>query len=742
MKKILLIWAVLSGLGYNAQSSGKWSDLFSFNNVKYIREDGERLVAATENGVFYYNLNSGEIKKVTKANGLHDVKISAFDYDSASQTGIVGYLNGSLDVITSSGIYYIVDIPLATSYSGSKKINHISITGNKAVISTGYGVSIFNIPKREFGDTAFFGSASSYLTANAAVIKDNTVYVATDSGIKYHDLTSTFSVFTSWSSLSINGSFKKIDYKDYMVAATSNQVFYGAPISLQQLPKSFDIVNDIKVVNNNIVIADNMQGYVYSAAGSLQKNINTGEAINTAYLYNNQLYAGTQLSGLYNEQKTSYKPDGPYNNTSYKISVLNGQVWIAAGQRVDYSSPPQYVNNYGYFHFDGKSWIYPDYFKTHSNFNILDVTPNPSDPTQVFFCNYVYGNEKGIYKMVNNELSKAYLTDDANNFYYNRPAGCVFDSSGNLLCSVAFVNGTANIGFYYFDKPNDKFVLKNLNMSQRAQRPTTKDGILYIALPLTGMAIYDYNSTLTGTSDDVFKFLTTNNNLPANDCYTASVDKNNDLWIGTKLGLRVLSNPKSAILESSPQTSTIIVEDKGLAEELFRDATILQITVDSGNQKWVSIEDGGVFYLSPSGDKTIYHFTKDNSPLPNNTVTDIQIDEKSGKVYFATIDGVVSFQGDVTDVNANFGNVLVYPNPVIYAQYKGNVRIRGLAQKTNIRITDTAGNLVNSSVANGGYFEWNLANQKGVRVASGIYYVLMTNEDGTDTATAKIAVVN
>ena len=165
-------------------------------------------------------------------------------------------------------------------------------------------------------------------------------------------------------------------------------------------------------------------------------------------------------------------------------------------------------------------------------------------------------------------------------------------------------------------------------------------------------------------------------------------------------------------------------------------------SISFGNQKWISANGGGVFYVSPSGDKTLYHFTKSNSPLPNNTVTDIKIDNITGKIYFVTLDGVMVYQGDVTDVTSNFGNVLVYPNPVIYSQYKGNVRIKGLAQKTNIRITDAAGNLIHSAVANGGYFEWNLNNQRGVRVASGIYYVLMTNEDGTDTATAKIAVVN
>ena len=206
--------------------------------------------------------------------------------------------------------------------------------------------------------------------------------------------------------------------------------------------------------------------------------------------------------------------------------------------------------------------------------------------------------------------------------------------------------------------------------------------------------------------------------------------------------MRILSNPKAAILESNPQTDPIVIEQNGIGEELFKDFEILQIAVDSGNQKWISIGGGGVFYISSSGDKTIYHFTQSNSPLPNDTVTDIKVDHKTGKVYFVTLDGVMVYQGDASEVTSNFGNVLVYPNPVVYSQYKGNVRIKGLAQKTNIRITDAAGNLVHSAVANGGYFEWNLNNQRGVRVASGIYYVLMTNEDGTDTATAKIAVVN
>lgn len=341
--------------------------------------------------------------------------------------------------------------------------------------------------------------------------------------------------------------------------------------------------------------------------------------------------------------------------------------------------------------------------------------------------------------MENNEFSKQY--PEASNA---RPIGCTFDESNTLFCSVSFLDGLATgTGFYYLDRAQDKFIPKSLGVSNGAQKPFTKNGILYIPVPrVGGLILYDYNNTPSSLSDDKFKLITKKNNLPVDPIVSVNVDNNDDVWIGTIEGLRILSNPKAAILESNPQTDPIIIEQNGIGEELFKDAEILQIAVDSGNQKWISIGGGGVFYISSSGDKTIYHFTQSNSPLPNDIVTDVKIDEKTGKVYFVTTDGIVVYQGDVTEITSNFGNVLVYPNPVVYAQYKGNVRMRGLAQKTNIRITDAAGNLVHSAVANGGYFEWNLNNQRGVRVASGIYYVLMTNEDGTDTATAKIAVVN
>ncbi|MBE2274285.1 MAG: T9SS type A sorting domain-containing protein [Flavobacteriales bacterium] len=741
MKKIIPFLLLLFSLQFSAQiiSSSRWSDLFSYNNVLAIREDNGKLIAATENGIFFYTPATGEITKLSKANGLHEVKISAFDYNPETKIGLVGYKNGAMDIITPEGITYVVDIPIAAGYNGEKRINHISITGNLAVISVNYGVSIFRLDKKEFGDSAFFINNGVYEAAKEAVIKDNSVYVATATGLKSHEMNVTFPIFSSWNTVNA-GNFSQISVGSTIAYSNLNTVYSGNGTTFTALPKGFNSIRDITVTPQNIIVADALEISIFTSTGAFVKSFDFGEQLNTGFVSNSKIFAGTKTSGIKNEAGDFLKPDGPYSNTSYKIDLLGNQVLISSGGRDAYDTPV--FNNFGYYHFNGTNWVYPNFFKTFPGpLNVMDAVMNPAKPSEIFFVNWTpIDGQKGIYRMENDEYKNIYASTGN---WLNRVAGLTFDENNQL-----FVSSAANsdkIGFYYYIPASDSFNLVNVINSGSTQKPFTKNGILYIPAPFFGgggLLIYDYKNTPTQLGDDRFKMIRKNNNLPADGVVSAAIDKNDDVWIGTRIGLRILQNPSAAIDEDNPRTEPIIIEENGVGEELFRDSPILQIEVDGGNQKWVSVDEGGVFYLSSDGQKTFNHFTKQNSPLPTNSVTDIKVDKQTGKVYFVTLDGVMVYQGDVLNVNENFGEVLVYPNPVVYANYKGNVRIRGLAEKTNIRITDAAGNLVHQAVAKGGYYEWNLNNQRGVRVASGIYFVLMTNSDGTDTATAKIAVVN
>ncbi|MBV2165886.1 MAG: T9SS type A sorting domain-containing protein [Kaistella sp.] len=744
MKKILPLLMLLYALDISAQviSSSKWSDLFSYNNVLAIREDGNRLIAATENGIFFYTPASGELSKLSKANGLHEVKISAFDYNPQTKIGLVGYQNGSMDVITPEGITYVVDIPIATGYAGDKKINHISITGNLATVSVGYGVSIFRLDRKEFGDSAFFTSGGVYEAAREAVIKDNMVYAVTATGLKSHEMNVTFPIYSTWNTI-VGGSYSHISNGSVIAYSNTNTVRYGNGTTFSNLPRSFSNIQDVLVTPEHIVVTDISSVSLFSTAGNFIKSYDAGELLNSAIYADSKIYAGTRVSGIKNEAGDSLKPDGPYSNTSYKINLHENQLVISTGGRDAFNTP--IYRNLGYYHFNGTSWVYPELFRNSTvPFNVLDAVINPSKPTEIFFTNYTFQDgSKGIYRMDDNQFAKIYANTGG---AYNRVVGCVFDENNQLLISQWSAKGSSGeIGFYHYNPTTDQFGFVSSVTAGLVQKPFAKGGILYIPAPFFssgGLLVYDYKNTPAVTGDDRFKILRKNNNLPADGVVSATIDKNDDIWIGTRIGLRIISNPSSFISEDNPQAEPIIIEENGLGEELFRDSSILQIEVDAGNQKWISIDDGGVFYLSSTGEQTLKHFTKENSPLPSNSVTDIKVDNKTGKVYFVTLDGVMVYQGDVLNVTGDFGDVLVYPNPVVYSKYKGNVRIRGLAEKTNIRITDAAGNLVHQAVSRGGYYEWNLNNHRGVRVASGIYFVLMTNADGTDTATTKIAVVN
>ncbi len=755
MKKLLISLGVLASLHFiHAQNitSKKWSDVFSYNNVLAMKEDNGKIVAATENGIFYYNISTGEITKLSKANGLHEVKISAFDYNPQTKIGLIGYQNGSLDVIAPNGITYVVDIPIATGYNGSKKINHISITGDKAIVSVGYGVSIFDLKKKEFGDSAFFVSGGVYQASNEATILNNKVYAVTNNGLKTHDLNTTFPVFSTWAT-EVTGAFTNVDSESTVAFSSSTNVQLLVNNTFTTLPQTFNNIQDVVVNGDNIVVADLNNVYSFSLTGGLTGNVSVGEECNTAARINSKIYAGTKLSGIKNEERNTFRPDGPYFNDSYKIRVFNeNQLLVSTGARIDgFNGAADNPKNPGFYYFDGMQWIYPSYFKSGTmKFNVLDAIFDQTNNTDLFFTNYNVSAGHGIYKLKYNSTSKdfdftKYYDLDEPSIWLRRPVGFTYDDQNNLFATIGFSTSQGtSAAISYYDKATDQFLVKNFDITSSAvQQPLYYQGLFWIPLPRSNdFMVYDYKKT-PDLSDDTKYIINNSSGLPGNSGGTLSVaiDKSGDAWIGTDAGLRVLPNA-AAEASNSPQVEPIVIEQGGIAEELFKDSIILQIEVDSGNQKWVSVDGGGVYYLSASGEQTLKHFTKENSPLPTNSVTDIKVDKKTGKVYFVTYDGIVTYQGDVGDVTSNFGNVLVYPNPVVYSNFKGKVTIKGLAEKTNIRITDAAGNIVHSAVARAGYYEWDLNNQRGTRVASGIYFVLMTNEDGSDKATAKIAVVN
>ena len=126
--------------------------------------------------------------------------------------------------------------------------------------------------------------------------------------------------------------------------------------------------------------------------------------------------------------------------------------------------------------------------------------------------------------------------------------------------------------------------------------------------------------------------------------------------------------------------------------------------------------------------------------MPSNNVVDIEIDGVSGEVFFATDKGMVSFLGTSTKPSNNLSDAYVYPNPV-RPNFAGTVKISGLTDKANVKITDIEGNLVYETTSSGGTIEWDTTAFGQYKVASGVYMVFVASEDGLDSVVKKVMVI-
>ncbi|MDR1876347.1 MAG: hypothetical protein LBQ84_01840 [Flavobacteriaceae bacterium] len=744
MKKLLFL-LFIPVLCYPQNS--RWTDYFSYFNVKTITKVNNLLFCATENGLFSYNEATGEIKKFSRVNGLNEVKITAFAYNQDKDAMVVGYDNGKLDVIKQNKINLIVDIPFEQNYQGDKKINHIYTEGNYAVLSMDFGITIFDLERLEFKETCYFRQGFTYFKVNRSVILDNIIYAASGNGIYSHVIDGMIPNFSAWDLYGAGINFNHITKNNTTLITESNNTvsksddvgatwenvgFYPNLNDIVSLPNSILIVQQ-----NNITTLD--ENFINVNSTSYTDNLNTG------FYSNGNLYAGTQLKGLL--KGTEYlAPDGPYNNFSYSLNIVDNRLWVAPGGRdLAYNAPIPYF--YGYYHFNGNNWEHIDYTQVNNEPFIMQVVPNPSNLSEAYVVSY--GN--GLLKMVDNNFSTIYNHTNAPFLEIERLTGGAFDNKGNLIIvqSWALENGNDANNAIVIKTPDNQFkylslLSKRIDLAGGAMKPyIDPKGYIWVPSPRrNGLVVYKYNNTPLNTADDAIYLIESQENLgslPTNSILCSTIDNSGTAWIGTDAGLRIFRNPYSALESGSYNTERIVVIQNGLGEEVLREARIHAIAVDAANRKWIGTLGSGVFYLSENGEVTLNRFTVDNSPLPSNSVTDIQID-KTGEVFFVTPAGIVSYRGDVTDTGDEFGDIVAYPNPV-RPGYAGDITIRGLAHDAYVKITDVAGNLVYETRAPGGVATWNGNNFNNKPVASGVYLVLMSNSDGKKHATTKIAII-
>jgi hypothetical protein len=209
----------------------------------------------------------------------------------------------------------------------------------------------------------------------------------------------------------------------------------------------------------------------------------------------------------------------------------------------------------------------------------------------------------------------------------------------------------------------------------------------------------------------------------------------------TDKGPYVLYNTEEVFKDDYHFTKIKVPRNDGTnyADYLLDGAYTTCIEIDAANRKWIGTLSNGIYLISADGLEEIHHFTKDNSPLPSNVIESLALHHKSGELFVGTDKGLVSYMSDAIRPEESYEEekVYAYPNPVT-PDYDGLITVVGLKANSHVKIINTAGRLVAEGTSLGGSFTWNGRTPQGQRVATGVYYVLGSDELGNEGIVTKV----
>ena len=741
-----------------AQNKLSWQSYFSFNEIKDLSEAPTTVFAASENALFSKNTATNTIKTTTTVDGLSGQTISALYHSEGFKKTIIGYENGLMIVINEKdgSILKVVDIINKQLPANLKKINHFMEHNGLVYVSCDFGIVQFNLTTSQFGDTYFIGDNGAEINIRQTAYFDGFIYAATSNGIRKANSTNANLIdFNQWTLVN-SGDWSSIETLDTTLIAINSGGYihrYNSNtfVGFLQLPQP---ATDMRAVNQKLFVTTSNTVFVYSNQMVLNRQIaNTQVLDNTlsftcATAIGDLLYIGTKEKGLFSSTLSNVStfenntPPGPEKNNVFSLDVAPNVLWTVYG---DYTSSynPYPLDNYGISKYDTSGWLNLSYDDVLGAKSMTRIIVNPNNDKQVYASSFFSGLlkiEQDVPTFLYNEKNSGLesITTEGPNYIDVRINGTAFDKSGNLwITNSRIKNGLKVL------KTNGQWqsysmatILDNAELASYANVVIDKNNTKWIATNREG--VIGFNE-----STNTFKKITFGadvGNLPTADVRSVAVDTKNQLWIGTIKGLRVLSNVGSFQTESQLKANPVIIMDDNLAQELLYEQFINVIAVDGANNKWIGTGDSGVFMVLPNGQETKYHFTINNSPLPSNVINDIKINSATGEVFIATDKGMVSFKGIATEANEDLNNAYVYPNPV-RPNYSGTVKVAGLIDKANIKITDIEGNLVYETTSTGGTIEWDTTAFGRYKVASGVYMIFISAQDGGETKVKKVMII-
>lgn len=695
MKQYLLILFSIFSFPYVwGDAIGTWKVYPSYSDVSDIVPTGKEIFVLASKSLYSYNVNDGSLRTYSNNDVLNGCNIQNIAWVNAAKKLVITYSDYTIDLLSLNGDVENISALADKQTTDDKTINSIYVDGQYAYLATGFGIVKVNAKDATIADSYNLGYKVNY-----CYISGNYLYAASESkGLMKCQLTANLLNRNEWSSA---GEYK-LQTKEKYVYDSTNKCYWAS-----------------------------------DADSKLTKYQKEGET--------------------YQAVSTGVKPDGPQYNEHNYIVYDNGRILSVRG-RYEYVSSdtntPGFVQEYA---IDSDTWYcYDNTYSTEKGKNCIAQTQISVDPTD---RNHIMVAAKsGLYEYKDRKMVAYYdmNTDDPilsviNNVNYSVVTSTVYDKSGNL-----WIFNMGNDNILCLSSSGEWKSLQQSGLSTNDDCRIKKAffdsrGLLWYANDNWKKSMFGFYDINSNQMRQITSFINQRGSrmLEAKNLFTVTEDKEHNIWVGCEVGAFYITPDDVTEMCSSTEMSNINIKQAEVRRNdgtdfidyLLANVYICDIKVDNANRKWFATTNG-VYLISSDSKTELAHFTMDNSPLPDNQVKSIAIDENNGMVYFGTLNGLCSYKSDVTKSYGNLtdDNVYAYPNPVT-PDFTGDITITGLTIGAQVKILTTSGQLVNEGTCTGGSYLWNGCDRNGKKVASGVYMVNVATAGGESGIVTKISIV-
>ena len=152
MNRILKVWSavfLLSVSAYAAPAIGEWRTHFSYKTADQVVFADDKVYVEASGKLFSYRILDGHTENYTTLDGLNGHTVSFIGWCAGQKTLVVVYSDGNVDFLTASGLVNLPDFK-NKSLTGDKTIYGLRIIGNEALLSTGVGLIVLDVAKKEY----------------------------------------------------------------------------------------------------------------------------------------------------------------------------------------------------------------------------------------------------------------------------------------------------------------------------------------------------------------------------------------------------------------------------------------------------------------------------------------------------------------------------------------------------------------------------------------------------------------